>query len=154
MHRQRNVYITVHTCQLNEHVYKAWEGLLQSTILTQVFISSNHWNRLTNNITTNSDYKDTFTAWMTMIPGLCFLWQNFRAEIKTSVDNLYVPVVISCLHNVEEDLRMHRLARQQDTVTNNDCVTRRLSWIKKSYTNDIPLISLMTVFLSPGTSIL
>jgi len=39
-----------------------------------------------------------------MIPGPCFVQQNFRAEIKTSVDNLYIPLLISCLHNVEEDL--------------------------------------------------
>ena len=153
MQRQKIVYITVHKHQLNEHVHKAWEGLLQSTILTQVLISSNHWNRLTNNITTNSDYKDAFTVWMPVIPGLCFLWQNFRAEIKTSVDSLYFPVVISCLHNVEEDLRMHRLPRQQDTVTNNDCV-KEIKLDKKSYRTDIRFISLITVFLSPGTSIL
>lgn len=66
---------------------------------------------------------------MSVIPRLCFLQQNFRAEIKTSVDNLYVPVLISCLRNVEEYLRMHRLARQQDTFINNDCV-KEISWIK------------------------
>ena len=82
-----------------------------------------------NNITTNSDYKDTFTAWMSVIPGLCSLQQDFRAETNTSLNNLYVPVLISCLRNVEEDLRMHRLARQQDTVINNDCV-KETSWIK------------------------
>jgi len=66
---------------------------------------------------------------MSVIPGLCPLQQNFRTEIKTSVDNLYVPVLISWLPNMEEDLRMRRLARQQDTVINKDCV-KETSWIK------------------------
>jgi len=48
---------------------------------------------------------------------------------------------------------MHRLPRQQDTVTNNDCV-KEIKLDKKSYRTDIRFISLITVFLSPGTSIL
>jgi len=122
--RQKNVYITVHKRQLNELVHESCRGTSTKHYNNRGvhFFKSSKLHRLMNNITTNSDYKDTFTAWMSVIPGLCSLQQNFRAEIKTSVNNLYVPVLISCLHNVEEDLRMHRLARQQDTVINNDCV--------------------------------
>lgn len=129
-HRQKNVYITVHKRQLNEHVHESCRGTSTKRYTNRGvhFFKSFKLNRLMNNITTNSDYKDTFMAWMSVIPWLCPLKQNFRAEIKTSIDNLHVLVLISCLRNVEEDLRMHRLARQQDTVINNDCV-KKTSWI-------------------------
>jgi len=45
---------------------------------------------------------------------------------------------------------MHRLARQQDTVINNDCVKEK-SWIKNHTELTLHLI---TVFLSSGISIL
>ena len=86
----KNVYITAHKCQLNEHVHESWEGSSTKRYNNRGvhFFKSLKLNRLMNNTTTNNDYKDTFTAWMSVIPGLCFLQQNFRAEIKTSVDNL------------------------------------------------------------------